>query len=67
MDGTMKFPEWGNPDPKEQALYILISNIWLLATTQRINTLHSTDQLKVERGYGEEKRGRAIKNEDTWA
>jgi hypothetical protein len=30
MDGTRKYPEWGNSDPKGHAWYVL-TNKWILA------------------------------------
>ena len=33
MDGTRKYPEWGNPDTKE-----LITDEWTLKNSDKLNT-----------------------------
>jgi len=47
MDETRKYhPEGGNPDPEEQAWYVL-TNKWILAIKYRLPMIHPIDPKKL--------------------
>ena len=55
MDQTRKYhPECGNPDPKENAWYVLTDK-WILAIMYRITMLQSTDPKKQSSREGPKK------------
>ena len=55
MNGTRKYhPECGNPDPKENAWYVLTDK-WILAIMYRITMIQSTDLKNVSKPKGPSK------------
>jgi hypothetical protein len=52
MDGTRKYhPEWGNPDQKGQAWYVLTDQ-WILAKKYRTPMIQLTDCIKFYKKEG---------------
>ena len=48
MDGTWKYPEWGNPVTKEHTHYALIGK-WILSQKFRILKIQFTDHMKLKK------------------